>query len=131
MGAVGEAKLDGEHQQRLKMADAELRKQLAATGQFDLADEAASKDFNQKVGTALKNNACDSCELALAKEKDVQLILYPWVYKLSNLVLSLHVVIIDVANNKTIVKKVHDFRGDNDQSWQRAIRYFVENMKKP
>jgi Protein of unknown function (DUF2380) len=128
MGATGEAKLDAEHQARLKMANAELRKNLAEAKQYDLVSEADSAQFNQQVGTALKNNACDSCELALAKPLNIQKILYPWVYKLSNLVLTLHVVIIDAATGKAVVKKVHDFRGDNDQSWQRAIRYFVKNV---
>jgi hypothetical protein len=131
MGALGEAKLDDEHVQRLKMANAELRKQLVATGQSDLADEAATAQFNQQVNAALKNNACDNCELTLAKAQGIQRILYPWVYKLSNLVLSLHVVTIDVTTNKTLVKKVHDFRGDNDQSWRRAIEYFVKYSDQP
>lgn len=131
MGATGEAKLDGEHLQRLKMANAELRKNLTETKQYELVSEADSAQFNQQVGTALKNNACDSCELTLAKPLNIQQILYPWVYKLSNLVLTLHVVIIDVATNKAVVKKVHDFRGDNDQSWQRAIQYFVKQRNKP
>jgi Protein of unknown function (DUF2380) len=131
MGATGEAKLDGEHLQRLKMANAELRKLLEETGRYELTNEAATKDFNQKVSTALKNNACDSCELTLAKQANIQQILYPWVYKLSNLVLTLHVVIIDATTGKAVVKKVHDFRGDNDQSWQHAINYFIKNVKKP
>lgn len=131
MGATGEAKLDAEHQARLKMADAELRKYLAETKQYDLVNEADSAQFNQKVGAALKNNACDSCELALAKDMKIQQILYPWVYKLSNLVLTLHVVIIDVTSGKAVVKKVHDFRGDNDQTWRRTIQYFVKYMDKP
>jgi Protein of unknown function (DUF2380) len=128
MGATGEAKLDAEHQARLKMANAELHKNLAETKQYDLVSEADSAQFNQQVGTALKNKACDSCELALAKPLNIQKILYPLVYKLSNLVLTLHVVIIDAATGKAVVKKVHDFRGDNDQSWQRAIQYFVKNV---
>lgn len=130
MGATGEAKLDAEHQTRLKMANAELRARLAETKQFELVDDTTSSRFNQKVSTALSNNACESCELTLAKQLNIQQILYPWIYKLSNLVLSLHVVIIDVATGKAVVKKIHDFRGDNDQSWQRAIQYFVKQTVK-
>ena len=128
MGATGEAKLDAEHQARLKLANAELRAKLVGSQQFALADEATSTQFNQQVSAALKNNACDSCELTLAKEQGIQQILYPWVFKLSNLVLTLYVVIIDAETNKTVNKKVHDFRGDNDQSWQRVIHYFVKNL---
>jgi hypothetical protein len=130
MGAIGEAKLDQEHLQRLAMANGELRSKLAATQQFDLLEESTSNQFNQKVKTALNNNACDNCELALAKQLNVEQILYPWVYKLSNLVLALHVVIIDVTTGKAVAKKVLDFRGDNDQSWQRAIQSFVKQNGK-
>jgi Protein of unknown function (DUF2380) len=131
MGAIGEAKLDQVHLQRLAMANGDLRTQLAATKQFDLLEEKDTTQFNQKVRTALNSNTCDSCEIALAKQLKIEQILYPWVYKLSNLVLALHVVIIDVATGKAVVKKVLDFRGDNDQSWQRAIQSFVKQVGKP
>ena len=75
----------------------------------------------------MKNNVCDNCELTLAKEQSIQQILYPWVFKLSNLVLTLHVVIIDAETNKTVSKKVHDFRGDNDQKL--ATRYSLFRQK--
>lgn len=126
-----EALLDNEHKQRLAMADSELRKGLQTTGKYDLVDEAASKAFSEKVIVALNNNDCNHCEAEYAKPLNAKLIIAPFVFKLSQLVLTMHFVILDGNSGKIISKKALDFRGDNDQSWQRAIQYFVKNIEKP
>lgn len=126
-----DARQDGEHKQRLAMANKRLREGLLNTQRYDLVDEAAAADFTQKVTTALGNNNCDKCESALAKELNARQILVPWVYRLSQLVLTMHFDVIDADSGKIILKKALDFRGDNDQSWQRAIKHFVSTVNKP
>jgi hypothetical protein len=123
--------VDGEHQQRLKLADKELRAGLQATGQYELVDEAAALAFSEKVITALNNNDCNRCEAEYAKPLNAKYIVAPYVYRLSQLVLTMHFVILDAGTGKTVLKKALDFRGDNDQSWQKAIEYFLKNVKKP
>lgn len=131
IGDLGNPKIDSEHKQRLEMANNKLRAELQTSKKYELIDKAASLEFSKKVTAALSNNACDHCESALAKELKAKQIVVPWVYRLSQLVLTMHFVILDVESGKTVLKKALDFRGDNDQSWQRAIRYFVENVEKP
>ncbi len=126
-----DTKVDQKHQKRLTFADSELRKSLLATRHYDLVDEAASGEFSKQVITALSNNNCNNCESTLAKGLNAQQIIVPWVYRLSQLVLTMHFEVIESNSGKIILKKALDFRGDNDQSWQRAIRYFVDNVKKP
>ena len=126
-----DAQLDSEHKTRLEMADAALRKGLQATGQYELIDEAAAQAYSEKVITALNNNACDHCESVLAKELHAKFIIAPYVYRLSQLVLTMHFVILDADTGKTLLKKALDFRGDNDQAWLRAIDYFIKNVNKP
>lgn len=131
VGDLGNVKIDSQHQQRLTMANAELRKGLSASKHYDLVDETASQDFSKKVIEALSNNNCNKCESAWAKELNAKQIVVPWVYRLSQLVLTMHFDVIDTDSGKIILKKSLDFRGDNDQSWQRAIEYFLENVNKP
>jgi Protein of unknown function (DUF2380) len=126
-----DTQLDTEHKNRLKMADTTLRQALQATGKYDLVDESSAKTFSEKVTSALDNNACDHCESTLAKQFGAKLIIAPYVYRLSQLVLTMHFVIIDADSGKTVLKKALDFRGDNDQSWQRATLYFVKYVSKP
>jgi hypothetical protein len=126
-----DAKLDDEHKQRLAMADATFRTNLEKTQRYDLVDEAASKQFAEKVTAKLHDNDCQGCESALAKELNAKKIFVPYVYKLSQLVLTMHFVVLDVDTGKTVLKKALDFRGDNDNSWQHAIKYFIERVKLP
>lgn len=131
LGDLGNAEIDSTHKQRLEMANKTLRAELEQRRQYELVNEAASLQFSNTVSAALSNNDCNHCEVALAKELNVKQIIVPWVYRLSQLVLTMHFVILDAKSGKTILKKALDFRGDNDQSWQRAIQYFIENVEKP
>jgi hypothetical protein len=45
---------------------------------------------------------------------------------MSNLVLTLHVEIKDVASGRTVFRRALDFRGDNDMGWERAVLYLVK-----
>jgi hypothetical protein len=126
-----DTQVDGEHQQRLKLADKMLRAGLQATGQYELVDEAEALAFSEKVISALNNNDCNHCEAEFAKPHNAKYIIAPYVFRLSQLVLTMHFVILDAGTGKPVLKKALDFRGDNDQSWQKAIDYFLKNVKKP
>jgi len=79
----------------------------------------------------LSNNECNHCEAEYAKPLNAKLIIAPYVYRVSQLVLAMNFVVLDASTGKIILKKALDFRGDNDQSWQRAIDYFVNEVKIP
>lgn len=116
-GDIGNTKLDKEeHQPRLECTNLSLRTGLQQTDGYDLANEAASEAFTKKATTALGKNACNGCEAALAKELNAKQTVVPWVYKLSQLVLTMHFVILDSDPCKTLLKKSLDFNGGNDQS---------------
>lgn len=129
-GDFAGGKPDAEHENRLKFADLTLRSALSQNPGYQLVDEASSLEFSKTVSAALSNNACDHCEAPLAKQLKAKEIVIPWVYRLSQLVLTMHFVILDAETGKTRLKKALDFRGDNDESWQRAIRNFVRNLDK-
>jgi Protein of unknown function (DUF2380) len=122
-----DAKLDNEHTQRLEMANAALREGLAKNPQYDLVDKTASEEFSAKVIEALNNNACEHCEAEYAKKYDAKRIIVPWVFRLSQLVLTMHFDTIDAVSGKIIDKKALDFRGDNDDSWRHTIDYFLRH----
>ncbi len=123
-------KPNAEHEKRLKFADCALRAALAKNQNYQLLDEEATLEFSNKIDAALSNNACERCEAPLAKQLNVKEIVVPWVYRLSQLVLTMHFVILDAETGKILLKKALDFRGDNDESWQRAIHNFVQNLDK-
>jgi hypothetical protein len=123
-----DAKLDNEHKQRLEMANTALREGLANNPHYDLVDKAASEEFSAKVIEALGNNACDHCEAEHAKKHQAKLIIVPWVFRLSQLVLTMHFDTLDAVSGKIISKKALDFRGDNDESWRHSVHYFLRHF---
>ncbi len=52
----------------------------------------------------------------------------PWVYRVSNLILTLNYEIRDAATGAVVARKSFDFRGDNDAAWDRAIAYMVRDL---
>jgi hypothetical protein len=68
-------------------------------------------------------SACNGCELRLARAVDADRVLTGQVNTVSSLVLSLWVDIKDTGTGRPVAHKVLDFRGDNDEAWQRATDY--------
>lgn len=131
VGNQSSGSFENTHRQRLDMADAALRNGLEKKPQYDLIASEESKAYSLKVKEAHQNNNCKGCEIAFAKQINAKLILAPWVFRLSNLVLTMHFELIDAASGKRLYKKALDFRGDNDQAWRRAIDYFLKEVDKP
>ena len=51
-----------------------------------------------------------------------------WVQKVSELILNFNVEIHDVAQQKVLLSKSVDMRGNEDVSWTRAVHYLVRDM---
>ena len=51
-----------------------------------------------------------------------------WVYKVSTLVLTLHIDIKDVETGKPVYARVFDFRGDNERAYAHAVKILVRSL---
>jgi len=76
--------------------------------------------------TFLRN--CNGCEIEIAKRRGADYVLVGWIYKVSSLILALHIELKDVASAKTIYARVFDFRGDNEQAYAHAARALVRSL---
>lgn len=92
-GDIGGAHTSELHQQRLAHADEQLHEAFSADARFTLVDDA----------------------------DDAELILEPWVYRVSSLVLAVHVELRNTEGREVVARRTVDFRGDNDTGWQRAV----------
>jgi hypothetical protein len=81
-----------------------------------------------QLGTYI--HTCNQCEYDLAKMVDGDKVMVGWIYKMSILVLTLHIKVKDVESEKTLISKAYDFRGDNEKAWLRAARYMVRDLQK-
>lgn len=71
---------------------------------------------------------CNGCEQALAEKYNAELVMVPYVFRMSHLISTLHIEIKDVESGNVIKKKAFDFRGNTDKAWERAIQYAVRDL---
>lgn len=109
-----------EQQQRLRLLDAELLARLAGSDRY------------APVAAALPEGApsvrnCNRCDVAAAERLGAEIVLSGVVHKVSNLILDLTLVMRDVPSGATRGVWRADFRGNNDESWQHALRWLLRN----
>jgi hypothetical protein len=64
----------------------------------------------------------------VGRQLGVDLVMTPWVQKVSELILNVNVQIFDVPAGRIIFSKSVDMRGNDDESWRRAVRFLVRDM---
>ncbi|MCG8082775.1 MAG: DUF3280 domain-containing protein, partial [Candidatus Thiodiazotropha taylori] len=52
-----------------------------------------------------------------------------WIYKMSILVLTMHIEIKNVTDERILISKAYDFRGDNEKAWLRAAQYMIRDLR--
>lgn len=70
---------------------------------------------------------CNFCDVLMARELGVDYSLVGEVQKVSNLILSMNLVLRDTDEGKHIRGMSVDIRGNNDNSWRRGMRYIMKN----
>lgn len=128
-GDLGGSNFEAARIQRTRMASAKLRYALRHSHLYNVVDNTPATTLIEELSSQQHLHQCNGCEFDIAKRLNAELVLVPWVFRMSNLVLTMHVEIRDVATGRTIMKKALDFRGDNDTTWIRAIEYLIRYMR--
>ena len=115
---------------RLHRLDGQLKAGLAEPGRYALVDTAP---LNEKLAALPSLRSCNGCELDLAQGLGAPYVAYGWVQKVSNLILNINLVIKDSATGKIVRADSVDLRGNTDESWQRGLRYLLNErlFRKP
>ena len=75
-----------------------------------------------------KNPAkCNGCAARMAETLGAGYVMTGEVQKVSNLILSMNLVLTQAGDNKVIAQGVVDIRGNTDDSWTRGLRYILRN----
>lgn len=128
-GDTGGSRFEASHKQQLRMSSEKLREELKHNHLYNVVDNASAATLIERLSAHQNLHQCNGCELDMAKQLNAEQVLVPWVFRMSNLVLTMHVEIRDAATGRTVIKKALDFRGDNDTGWTRAIDYLIKTMK--
>lgn len=125
-----EGEIDGireDQQKRLKLLDTEAEALFKATGHYQLVDvSSAAKEIEE--GRPLRR--CNGCDIDIAKKFNADYVILGVVYKVSNLILEIHLYLRD-AKTGAVLNHMHtNIRGNTDQSWLRGLRWLIKNRLK-
>ena len=109
---------------RLETISGRLRDHLAGSGQFEVVNIAP---VAQKAAAA-NLQFCGNCADGFAQELGARYAFTGVVFKVSELVLSMNVVVRDAQTSKPVTSAVVDLRGNTDKSWRRGIDYLYKNV---
>lgn len=107
---------------RLALVEEAVREKFRAEG-FTLAD--LSPIAEELAGTVNPAN-CYGCELRMAAKLDAAYVLTGVVQKVSNLIISMNLVMRDVASGEVVRGRSVDVRSNTDKSWLRGMNYILK-----
>jgi hypothetical protein len=111
-----------EHQARLQAFADAIRADLERDGRYRV------------VTLSCPPTRCAAAELApaelleKARAAGANRLLYGGIQKMSTLIQNAKVQVVDIAENKLRFDRLITFRGDTDESWQRAERFIVKDL---
>jgi Protein of unknown function (DUF2380) len=114
---------DAEHEARLALVTERLRTKLAESGRFAVVDIAPVA----KEARASNLQACGQCYLTFAQQVSAELAVTGEVYKMSNLILRMMIVVSDAKTGRVVTVAQAGLRGDTDESWTRTLDWLVRN----
>ncbi len=105
-----------------KMEDL-VRERMVSEG-FEILDNAA---VQEELGSIQNPADCYGCDVRMGEELGADYVLTGEVQKVSNLILSMNLVLRDVPEGKMMRGLSVDIRSNTDDSWARGVNYIFKN----
>jgi hypothetical protein len=125
----GETGPPDRHDAMLARVTAIAAEEISRRGLFTVVpqEKVAAAVASVNSGTHLRR--CNGCELDIAKRSGARYVLVGWIYKVSTLILTLHIDVKDAATGKPVYARVFDFRGDNEKAYAHAARTMARSIE--
>ncbi len=114
--------------QRLEKLTRYIAQRIGDEGIFEVVPQAQVDDIVDTAQLGTYIHTCNRCEIDLARQAGGDRVMVGWIYKMSLLILTMHIEIKDVTSGQTLLSKAYDFRGDNEKAWLRAADYMVRDL---
>jgi hypothetical protein len=118
-----------EHEDRLAASTRYLSLQLGSHGLYTIIDPTPIDAEIDKARAIQSLDNCNGCELDLARLVHAERVLIGEFHKVSTLIGSLHLTIVAVATGQSVFRRELGFRGDTDEAWRHAVRFFVRDLE--
>jgi hypothetical protein len=107
---------------RLAAANEKLRAALAQCPALNVVDTGrAAEPIRQLRSQIAYLHRCNGCAADIGAAAGVQLVLFPWVQKVSNLILNVNAEVRSARDDSMVGVRSVDMRGNTDRSWDRAV----------
>jgi hypothetical protein len=122
------ATVDAQNRRLLRM-HAQVQDELGARRLYRVVDLAPARPLvDEFVATQAYLYRCPDCAMRIGRQLGTRLVMTSWVQKVSELILNFNVEVYRVASERSVLGKSVDMRGNQDASWERAVRYLVADM---
>lgn len=114
---------------RLARMHTEFAEGVAAAGLYRVVDLEPVRALQARfLAQQQFIHRCASCQIELGRAAGAQWVASGWVYKVSNLILYLNVLIREVASGEERIMKSVSIRGNDDRAWARGLRFLVRAL---
>jgi hypothetical protein len=114
-----------EEDRRIQMLDDMFRRELTASGSFNIIT--IPDDLQQMIGGGPGIINCNGCQRDYAQKLGADWAAWGTVQKVSNLILNINLYMEDERLGKLQFVKSVDIRGNTDESWRRGLDYMLRN----
>jgi hypothetical protein len=118
-----------EHEDRLKVLAAYLSNALADNQIYSVIDPTPIGPAITAARSAQPLAECNGCERDLGRLLRADRVLVGLVDKVSTLIGSLSLRVVDVKSGQIVFGRTISFRGDTDEAWEYAARFFVQYLE--
>ena len=120
-------KVTVDEQRRLDRVADLLRSRLSQAG-YEVVGRDQTRAAIRDADPGQFLHQCNGCERDIAGALGADWVLVGWVQLVSNLIVNLNVVVLDVQSGKSVGNAFVDLRGNTDRSWRRATGYLLDNV---
>jgi hypothetical protein len=113
-----------EEQNRIALAEAELKKRITDDGRYEIVDLAP---YAEDIKAARPIHECNGCEIDIAKKANADLVMTSVIDKISETHLNLTVALIDVAGSKLVSNSSVLIQGNTDEAWLHGVKWLTKN----
>jgi Protein of unknown function (DUF2380) len=119
---------DADHKRRLAAILAQLQQGLHQRGLYRVVDTAPAQETIEALRA---KNAfvyrCNGCLAEVGQKLGTRLVVVGWVQRVSELILNVNVSVRVAATDEEVLAKSVDLRGNNDESWTRAMAFMLRD----
>lgn len=113
---------------RIALLSAELHKLIGETQRYEIVDVSAAA---AEIAEKRPLRSCNGCDIEIARRFGASQSLLGVVYKVSNLILEIHLYLRDTETGLVINHMHANIRGNNNKSWMHGLRWLIRNRLVP